>query len=324
MSSIPVASEPGKAPTQLAPTPQLPSSVYKDEGVDTSEKALDRNELGEKNQVNQPAPSPSAAAPEPVATPVPEPATAPQPVTPAAEPPKLLAGKYKTTEELEKGYLESQKGFSAKVQAEVQKALPEAVNAALKEKGLQLSEQQQAANMAVNKPLTAMTDDEILDLQVKSPQDFVRKQREETLQAIRASQVQEQWRRDNKDLLDMKISDDEGEQFTGEFLVSQMTLALAQKQPDLLSDGTGEALLRAATGRVRNFIAGLQNQGKQQAMVVRETVTPLQATTASQAEAPGNAAPQPPAKNVDPADEEVERLRSEQRRTTGNRPVVRW
>ena len=317
--------EPKQPVAPAAPAEPAPS-IYKDENRDVSAEAFERNELGIKNNIQQtPSFVAGEVAPEPKAPAAVEPpAAAPAPVEPKEE--KLLAGKYKTAEELEKGYIESQKGFTQKVEAEVQKRVDAAVNEKLKEKGLQLAEQTETAQHAVTKSLSQMSNDELLDLQVNNPQEFIRKQQEATLQSIRASQVQEAWRRDNKDLLEMQLTDDDGGDFTGEFLVSNMTLALAKKRPDLLADGTGEALLKEATGRVRNFIAAQRNQGKQEALVVRETVTPLQATTRSSTTAPGNQ-PAPPAaaaEDADPAQAEVERLRAEQKRVSGGNAQIRY
>ena len=323
------AETPGQAPKPLTDTAHIPAVNFKDAGRDTSEEALNRNELGTKNQINEPvaqyvketaAPEPAPPAPE--APVVPAPQAAPVPDKPAEEP-KLLAGKYKTAEELEKGYLESQKGFMSKVESEVSKRLDKAVEEKLKEKGIQLTQEQKVAQQIVQKPLGAMSNDELLDLQVQNPKEFLRLQQEETLRSIRASQVQEQWRRDNKDILDMRLTDDPAEDFTGEALVSHFAMALAKSHPDLLSDGTGESLLREATGRARNFVAAQRNLGKQEAMVVRETVAPLQATTQPAVSAPGNQTPAP-AKNVDPLEEEVERLRADQRRVRGGQPVIRY
>ena len=321
-------------PTTPAPPPQPPTPTFKDEGKDVSASAMERNELGIKNNTQQ-APSfiagdvvPDAAVAEVTKQAAPSTEAPPVDPTKTDEPAKLLAGKYKTVEELEKGYLESQKGFMSKVEQEAAKKAEVLAEAKVQEKLKSLVTEEGAATQAASqltmKPLNAMSDDELLDLQVRAPKDFIRLQQQETLRSIRASQVQEQWKRDNKDLLDMQIDIGEGKQFTGEALVSSIALALAKERPDLLNDGTGEAILRESTGHVRNLISTFRNQGKQEALIVRETVTPLQATIGSPATSPGNQPQAAPTKDVDPLTEEVERRRAETKRISAGSAVMRY
>lgn len=310
------------------PTEQAPPVVSS--ARDISADALERNELGIKNDAQQ---APAFVTKDVAPTPITEAPPAEVPAPPAAEPPKtdepkLLAGKYKTVEELEKGYLESQKGFMSKVEQEADKKADALVETRVQERLKTLVEKEagitHAAEQVVEKSLSQMSNDELLDLQVQNPQEFIRRQQKDTLRAIRASQIQEQWRGENKDILDMKLPVGEGKEYTGEFLVSAAALALAKERPELLSDGTGEAILRESTGVVRNLLSSLRNQGKQEALVVRETVTPLQATAGAAATAPGNQPKAAPTKDVDPLDEEIERRRTELKRISGGNVVQRY
>lgn len=319
------ATTPGEAPQPIVPTPQpsLPVAVFKNEGRDTSAEALEKNELGVKNDIKpEPPPVYRAAPPEPVAAPQaqPEAAPTPEPVK-ATEPeaPKLLAGKYKNVEELEKGYIESQKGFGQKVQSEVDKQLADKVQAGVNAKLKELTDTQKAAVQAQGfKSLTEMSVDEHLDLFTKDPVEYNRLQQAEMFNAIKTSQAVEQWSRENADIKDELIP---GSNITGEQLVNLQLLTLAKRDPSRASDYP--QLLSEATGHVRNLIEGLKNQGKQAAQIIRETVTPLQATVASTT-APAETASAPAKKNADPVEEEVERLRSEKRRISGNKEQVRW
>ena len=320
------ATTPGEAPQPIVPTPQpsLPASMFKNEGRDTSAEALEKNELGVKNDIRpEPRPVYRTAPPEPTAAPQAQPEAAPVPVEPtkATEPeaPKLLAGKYKSVEELEKGYIESQKGFGQKVQSEVEKQLAEKVQAGVQAKLKELTDTQKAAIQAQGfKSLTEMSADEHLDLFTKDPVEYNRLQQAEMFNAIKTSQAVEQWSRENADIKDELIP---GSNITGEQLVNLQLLTLAKRDPSRASDYP--QLLSEATGHVRNLIEGLKNQGKQAAQIIRETVTPLQATVASTT-APAETASAPAKKNADPVEEEVERLRSEKRRISGNKEQVRW
>ena len=333
------ATTPGEAPQPIVPSPQpsLPASMFKNEGRDTSAEALEKNELGVKNDIKpEPPPVYRTAPPEPAAVPQVEvtqaaSSTPTESVVPTgmtreqyealldAPAPELINGKYKTLREQVKAYQESQKGFGQKVQSEVERQLSEKVQAGVQAKLKELTDTQKAAVQAQGfKSLTEMSADEHLDLFTKDPVEYNRLQQAEMFNAIKTSQAVEQWSRENADIKDELIP---GSNITGEQLVNLQLLTLAKRDPSRASDYP--QLLSEATGHVRNLIEGLKNQGKQAAQIIRETVTPLQATVASTT-APAETAQAPAKKNVDPVEEEVERLRAEKRRISGGKEQVRW
>ena len=350
--STQAATQEGQAPVAIQPQGgNLPQSVFKNEGVDTSARALERNELGEKSGYDAATESPVPQVATPDAPPAePQSGSQPAPVVTSgkqlskeefdaildAEAPELINGKYKTIREQIKGYGESQKGFAEKVKVEAAKQAEtlaeKRATEVLAEKLRGLVQPQQDAQQiaqVTQKSLDSMSPDEHLDMLTRDPQAYNKMIREETqretLRYIRANEVREAWNRDNADLLKMEIlpAQNGKPSVTGESLVSFFTLTLAQQNPQLLADGTGESALREATAVVRNLLSSQQNLGKQQAMVVRETVTPLQSTTTGTASA-DNRAPQAPAVETiaDPVAHEVERLRAERARVT-RQPVVR-
>ena len=300
----------------------LPPSVFKDEGKDVTGDALARNEL-RMTGAEEPA-VPISAPPEPAAPP-----------PPAPEGEKLLAGKYKSVEELEKGYMESQKGFMAKVEAEAAKKAEELAakraNEILVEKFRSLVQTDNAAQAVaqnVERSLEQLSADEHIDLLTKDPVRYQRmvkdEARKEILGAIQAANLEQSWRAENKDILEMEVIPAAGEQkpVTGEMLVSSLILTLAQRDPSKRNDPS--ALLTEATGHVRNLVGTLVNRGKQEAMTVRETVAPLQATAATPAAGDNRSAQLSAPRVVDPVEDEIQRQRAEQRRITGGQPVVRW
>jgi len=298
----------------------LPASVFKNEGRDVSGEALARNELGKFNRIPDEPVQQEAVVAEPVSEP--EPAAEPEP-EPEPEPKKLWANKYTSPEELEKGYLESQKGFMSKVESEVQKRLKTETEKVKEAVDAEHKTSIDAAQAIQQKPLGQMTPDEHIELFTRDPVAYNQLQQQELLRNIRASQIQEQWRRDNQDLLKMEVIPGE-KPVNGEFLVSAFSLHLAKENPELLSDGTGERLLTEATGRVRNLLAIQQNQGKQEAMVLRETTRPLQAAAAPAATGDNRQKTAAPAKAVDPLEDELARQRKEQKRISPHREVVRY
>lgn len=343
--STQAATQDGQAPQPIQPQGgNLPTSVFKNENVDTSAKAVERNELGPKSGYDAP---PAVAAPA-QAVPEPDKGSHPAPVSGRqlskeeydavldAKAPELINGKYETLREQIKGYSESQKGFMDKVGVEAKKQAEvladKRATEVLAEKLralVQPAQDAQAVVQVAERSLDQLTPDEHLDMFTRDPVAYNKQVRDEsareTLRLMKANTVREAWNRDNADLLNLELAPaaDGQPALTGEALVSFFTLNLAKQNPQLLDDGTGELALRNATAMTRNFLTSLQNQGKQQAMVVRETVTPLQSTTTGSA-AGDNRTPQEsaPAQIVDPAAHEVERLRAERRRIT-NKPVVR-
>ena len=251
-------------------------------------------------QTIPPAPSVAPAAPtfvsagkdtsaeaikEPIKTEAP-PVTAPAAATPTALPAKteekLLAGKYKTAEELEKGYLESQKGFQARVEAEVTKRMAEAQRPGAENKTATQMTQEKIAETA-----KSMTPDEAFSMITERPQEFVQKVtesvRNDVLTALRVERTLEQWRKDNADIL------------PHERYINAEVLSLAQERPELIADHA--ALLTEATGRFRNMLAEVRNQGKTEALTVKETTSALNVGTpsgASQEPAPTQQTPRDP------------------------------
>lgn len=281
----------------------LPASVFKNEGVDVAAAALERNELGKLNHIPEPPQAAPAAPLKQEAQPEPVPAVEPAKSEPVQE--KLLAGKYKNVDELEKGYLESQKGFSQKVQVEAEKKAQELLQAKLKELA---GEKETAQVVQTVKPLSQLSSDEHLDLFTRDPVEYNRRQQSELLNAIKVSQTVEQWNRDNADIKN-EIVPNTG--ITGEQLVNLQVLSLAQADPSRAADYP--SLLAEATGSVRNLFNGLRNQGKQEAMVARETTAPLQASVAP-ATTDGNRAQPAVPKISDPLADEEARIKEEQRR----------
>ena len=117
--STQAATQDGQAPQPIqSQGGNLPASIFKNEGVDTSAKAVERNELGVKSGYEAPVAAPTQAQPTdptgvqpPTAAPVEHEKGSPDPVAEK----KLLAGKYTSVEELEKGYLESQRAWARRL-----------------------------------------------------------------------------------------------------------------------------------------------------------------------------------------------------------------
>lgn len=253
--------------------------LFKDQQVDTSGDAVKEPEVPA-------APVEAPPAENPVEPPKEEPAAPPAEAAKPTEPPKMLAGKYKSVEELEKGYLESQKGFHSAVEKEVAKRLEEE-----KTKAATVAADNKTASEVVlpkEEPLTAEKEWELMTTNPLAWRDKVKNDvKQEVLQAIQVQETLNTWRRDNSDLLNY------------ERFVNTELLAIAKERPELISNHA--ALLSEATGRVRNIIADIRNQGKQEALTVKETVTPLNVTATTPATP--DSAVKPP--EVDPVDEAV-------------------
>ena len=250
------------------------------DGVDTSGDAVKEPEV-------TPVVETPTTTPPPVEPPKEEPPAQPPVEAKPAEPPKLLAGKYKDVTELEKGYLESQKGFHNAVELEVAKRM-EAERA--KAATVPVKQEEAAATIVKNQ-LDQMNPDKAFELMTNDPIGFARtvsqSVKEEVLSAIKVQETLNSWRMNNKDLLPY------------EKFVNTELLALAQERPELISDHA--ALLNEATGRIRNLMAEIRNQGKQEALTVKETVTPLNVSPSTPATPESAAKPA----ETDPVDEAV-------------------
>lgn len=220
---------------------------------DTSTEALRKgNDLGFRNISDEEHVKPPAEpTPPPEAAKPPEPAAPP----PTPEPPKLYAGKFKSAEELEKGYEEAQKLITKQGQekAELERqrlAAPPPPPAPKTPE--QIAAEQAQANKVLN--------DFVAD-----PEGYLNKRdqkvQQTTLVALKAQSVAEQWRKDNPDLAQHEIR-----------VAFEATL-LAQSDPELAANH--EALLQKATDNFRQFTGKLRTEGAKEALTQETRTIPL-------------------------------------------------
>lgn len=159
---------------------------------------------------------------------------------------KLYAGKFESVEAMETAYAEAQKGFHAKSQevAELKKQVPPPDPKVLAEKAAE----EKAA---------------MLNRIIEDPASIVKEIEERTQAAIaeqtRINEIREQWRKENADIA-------EHETFVGYEAARLLALDPNIETAAMISQATTN--IRAAFGKIREA-------GKQEALSVRSSVTPL-------------------------------------------------
>lgn len=192
----------------------------------------------------------------------PEPAAEPAKETPPVEkkppelakepvPEKIYAGKFKTPEDLEKGYLEAEKAMRSAQQkaAELSRQPPAPPPQKTPE---QLAAEQAEANNVLNQF-------------VADPKGFLEKRDQRLIQntmvALTAQQVAESWRKANPDLAEHEVR-----------VAFEATL-LAQSDPELAGDHA--ALLSRATDNFRKFTGKIRTEGAKEALTQETRTIPL-------------------------------------------------
>jgi len=283
--------------------PQAPESQPKPPQSNISSRhaavydQLDNQRQAEAAPTTVPAVQPAPIVPPAIPIPQPELTTPPPEAQPqSAEPEKLFAGKYKSVEELEKGYQEVQRAFHEKAQkaSELEKKFG-SIGINLN----QLSQEQVAQKTAE----AVAQDPDLLDLMVNDPKQF-----EATLvqrvgnQLHAVQQVQttiSTWESKNPDLVNYK------------HWVDAEVRRLVTEDPDSLGDIN--ALLEKATNNIRSF-------GQQSFAAGKQETVQMQGEANKFALAPGQGQehqPQPvPAPAGDPLDEYISARKKEYQRVS--------
>lgn len=226
------------------------------------------NDLNFRNisdeEIKKPVEAPPAETPEPPkAEPVKEAAPVPE---------KIYAGKFKTPEDLEKSYLEAEKAMRAAQQeaADLRKKQQEAPPPPPAPK---TPEQIATEQAEANRILTEFATDPNKFLEERDKRNM-----QQTMVALQAQQVAENWRKVNGDLAEHEIR-----------VAFEATL-LAQSDPELARNH--EALLQKATDNFRQFTGKIRSEGAKEALTTETRTIPLLTTTAPQAtEQPSSKAP---------------------------------
>lgn len=159
---------------------------------------------------------------------------------------KLYAGKFETVEAMEAAYAEAQKGFHEKAQevATLKKQIPPPDPKVIAEKAAE----EKAA---------------MLNRIIEDPASIVKEIEQRTQAAIaeqtRINDIREQWRKENSDIAEH------------ETLVGYEAARLLALDPNIET----AAMLTQATTNIRATIGKIREAGKQEALSVRSSVTPL-------------------------------------------------
>lgn len=272
----PMAPAPVPPPTQPVKVtePVVVKTRMKDEGPDgkirdTSSEALrPGNELGFRNIDEEQKP------PTPAEEPKPEIKEAQAPPPPVPE--KIYAGKFKSVEELEKGYQEAQKAMQRAFEEKANLERQQMAKAAEPPKApVQPSPEQQAAKQARAQ--------QVLNEFVNDPDGWVQQRNQEaiqrTLTALQAQEVTNRWKAANPDLVEH------------EYFVAAEGSRLMQTNPELAKDP--EALFNQATANFRQITGKIRTEGMREALTQETRVIPLSPTAPTQSvtEQPGKPAP---------------------------------
>ena len=226
---------------------------------DTSTEALKpSNDLGFRNLDDEGLKKP-AEVPPPSAETKPAEATPQAPPAPAA-PEKVYAGKFKSIDELEKGYEESQK----------------AMHKAMEDRAA-LARQQQATPPPPPPPKTPQqiaaeeaSKTAFLAKFVENPEGVIRDYQNQAIQqtqvALAAQEVTHNWRKQNPDLIDH------------EYFVAAEASRLAASDPEIAKDP--DKLIQTATANFRNLTGKLRSEGAKEALTQETRVIPLLSNTA--------------------------------------------
>jgi hypothetical protein len=214
---------------------------------------------------------------------------------PNAAPEKLYAGKFKSAEELEKGYQEAQAAMTRAQQerAELEKRL-QATPPAPPKTAAQLAADEAAEKQA------------FLEKFASDPQGVLREYQQNAVRqtevALSSQKMREDWLRDNPDLAAAPEH---------EVLVGMLGWHLASSDPALAANP--KALLDKATGTYREMTGKIRSEAAKEALTTQTRVTPLLSNTAP---APTTGQPPKAPLSGDAAfNEHMAMLRNEQSRT---------
>lgn len=233
---------------------------------DTSTEALrDGNDLGVRTFDPDPKPegdTASSAAP-PAAVPAAEP---PKPEAP----PKLYAGKFKSTEELERGYEEAQKLITKQGQeaAELRKQTAQPKAPEIPKTPQQIASDEERKN-------------QFLAEFVKDPEKVIGEVQNRAVQqtqvALQTQQMRADWIKANPDLAEL------------EKFVAVEVASLIQTDPELA--GNPNALLQKATDNFRQITGKIRTEAAKEALTTETRVIPLvtQSAPATATEQPAKA-----------------------------------
>lgn len=273
VSTPPAPPDPAPSPVKVQ-QPVVVKARMADENPDgsirdTSTEALrPGNDLGFRKIDEETKPPKEAAAPAPAEEK--KPAEAP---APPAEPPKerVYAGKFKSVEELEKSYEESQKAMH--------RAFEE--KAALERQATARAAEPPKPVVPDNPEAKAAEANRIVNEFVQDPiafkQKLVEQARQETMTALAAQQMTENWRKANPDLVEHEIR------------VAFEAAQLIQSDPEMAKNPA--ALFDKATANFRQFTGKLRTEGAKEALTQETRVVPLvsSTTTPSTTEHPAKA-----------------------------------
>jgi hypothetical protein len=229
---------------------------------DTSTEALRAgNDLGFRNisdeEQAKPQETKQAETPKPNEAP---PAPPPEP--------KLYAGKFKTPEELEKGYEEAQKLITRQGQEKAQLAQqvaqkpPEPVAKTPEQLALEQAQNTKLINEFVADPKTFIQEKIV----------------NQTIVALSAQQVRNDWVKNNPDLAEH------------EFFVAAEATRLMQADPEIAKDPA--RLMKTATDNFRQIVGKLRTDGAKEALTQETRTIPLlSGTTPGATEQPREKAP---------------------------------
>lgn len=218
---------------------------------DTSTEAMrPGNDLGFRNLDQEPKEeSPKEESPKPAEIKPPE-----------IVPEKVYAGKFKSPEELEKGYLEAQKAMHKAME---EKAALEREKLATPQPAPPVKTPQQIAAEEAEK-------NKILNEFVTDPNKFLeerdRRNTQQTQVALAAQQVRTDWMKNNPDLAEH------------EFYVASEALRLTQNDPELAKDPA--RLIETATANFRQVTGKLRTEGAKEALTQETRTIPLLSNTA--------------------------------------------
>ena len=238
---------------------------------DTSADALrPGNDLNFRNISDEEQAAPKETPVEPSKEAAPEPPKEAAPPPPAE--PKVYAGKFKSPEELEKGYLEAQKAMH--------KAMEE--KAALEREKLAAPPAPPAPKTPEQLAAEEAEKNQFLNEFIADPKKVITEYQQKAIQqtqvALAAQQVTHDWRKANPDLVEH------------EFYVAAEAMRLAQADPEIGRDPA--RLMQTATDNFRQVTGKLRTEGAKEALTQETRTIPLlSGTTPPATEQPSSKAP---------------------------------
>lgn len=294
----PLASPPPPEPPSPIPAPPPVVVIAKqrkmmDQNSDGSIRDTSSEALNGKNdlQFRGVDAEPKEAAPPPAQ----EPAT-PPPAPPVSEPPKLYAGKYKTPEDMEKGYQEAQSALTKANQKAAELERKATVQAAIPPQPQPTAEEQK---------------NQLLKRLVEDPQgvlsEIAKREIQTTAVAVAANQATMEWKAANKDIADLEPY----------FMVDVQRML--GETPDLALNP--QALLSEATTRFRAAIGKLRTDAAREALTTETRVVPLLQDAGAPPEATEHPPQKAPLSNDEAYESHMRFLKVQERRThRGLRP----